>query len=705
MDIFAEQQESTLSMDLNEIHSELNEQQREAALFIDGPCMVNASAGSGKTKTLIHRVATLIANGIPPTSIMMVTFTNKAAAEIKNRLETMVGEHAQHITAGTFHSVVFQKMIKQFPESKTMRDLGVDVEKSTIFNEDDSKDIMKAAWKTLSPDEKAMAKDADWTARKVMSLMGYERSMGRDAEAFRKTIEPGEEDEVFKNFTYRMWIEYNKGCRLNNGVDFDDVLLFCHQMLKNEPELSEDISRQYRYLMLDEYQDTNRVQMSIMDSVAKYHNNIFVVGDDKQSIYGFRGSDISVILGFKRRYPGAKMIVLDGNYRSKSKILQAANACALAMPSKLTDGQVLGMQKDADVGGKVSIVEFESDDAEADMITRAIIRDINGDEKHAKTKPKQICVLYRQRSLRLKLEEHLVKKKIPYRIVGDRSFFQRLEVRDIVALIRFVFRDWDSIAAKRILKNASLSFSDTKCSDMMMESGKNAWAVIRAESKTTLKNTTKPTKKASILQPYTDLCKSIQNGYEYGDLPHETREGLAMLWDQVLRPGVEAAAQRSTGGDSTAMETRVGHVTHILDRVQSDLEAGLDIDEVIDDLSMMVEADEQYDPNEETKINLMTMHASKGLEFDNVYMMGLNNVTMPTEGVEPEDIEEGRRLFYVGMTRARVQLALSSARRIFMNGAPLKVKTTEYVREVEQGTSFKRIIHQSPKRYSSGPGW
>lgn len=700
MDIFADQQAPAFKVNLNDLHAELNKEQREAAMVVDGPTMVVASAGSGKTKTLIHRVATLIAEGVPPTSIMVVTFTNKAAKEIKERLERMIGEHAQYITAGTFHSVVFRQMIKKFPDSKTLTNLGIDVAECGILDEEDAKDIMKEAFKTLGPEEKAIAKDMGWGPKKVMETMGYERSMGRDVEAFRKTITPGEDDEVFKNLAYRLWVEYNSGCRRNNGIDFDDTLLIADHMLKQEPALAEDLSREFRYLMLDEYQDTNRVQMSIMDSIARYHKNIFVVGDEKQSIYGFRGSDISVILGFKKRYPNAKLIDLNGNYRSKTAILEAANASAAAMPSKLTDGQVRAMQPNADEGGRVSIVEFQSDEAEAEMIARAIIRDINSG-----THPNQISVLYRQRSLRLKLEEQLVMKKIPYRIVGDRSFFQRREVRDIVALLRFTFRPWDSIAGTRVLKNSCLGFSDTMCKKMMYENSANAFSVIQMESCKTLKNTTKPTKKAAILAPYIGLCDSIRKGYEYGDSPQETRQAIALLWDKILRPGVEAAAQKSTGGDSTAMESRVGHVAHVLDRVEADLEAGLDIEEVIDDLTMMVEADEGHDRREETKINLMTLHASKGLEFDNVYMMGLNNVTMPTEGVEPEEIEEGRRLFYVGVTRAKKQLALSSARRIFMNGQPMNTKTTDFVREVERGSSFKRIFHQPQRRHAVGHGY
>jgi len=343
------------------------------------------------------------------------------------------------------------------------------------------------------------------------------------------------------------------------------------------------------------------------------------------------------------------------------------------------------MRPNADQGGRFNIVEFPTDADEAKMLARAVIRDIREGKD-----PNEIAILYRQRSLRMKLEEELVAKKIPYRIVGDRSFFQRREVRDTVALLRYVFHPWDSLAAIRVLKNSKLGVSDNLCRKEMKESGINAHEFMLRKSEETLKGSSKPKKHAYKIKPFLALCQEIRDMVDYGDEPSEIRECLSRLWNDVLRPGVESAARAGNGNDDASMDARIGHVTHVMDRFQKDMESGLGVDEIIEDLTMMVEADSGLDRREKAKINLMTMHASKGLEWDNVYLMGLNNVALATdESQDPEDIAEGRRLFYVGITRARENLSMSFARRIFHNGAPVNTKWTGYVNEITRSMGIK----------------
>lgn len=695
MDIFAEQQNTGFDVDLNEMHKDLNPMQREAAMVKDGPCMVVASAGAGKTKTLIHRVATLIAEGVPPTNIMVVTFTTKAAEEIKARLQGMVGDHSQHITAGTFHSVVYQKMLKMYPDSKSLRELNIDTEKCGIMDEDDSKKIMKEVIKSFSKEDQQMAKDMQWTDRNIYAQMSYERSMGRDIEAFRSTISVGDEDEEFKRFTYRVWGLYNQKCRESHGIDFDDILLIVDYMLRQEPHIAEELSRQFRYLMLDEYQDTNRVQMSIMDSIAKHHENIFVVGDEKQSIYMFRAADITVMLGFQKRYPKAKMVNMNGNYRSKSRILTAANASAAAMPNKLTDGQVQAMQDNADEGGVVNIVEFKDDDTEADMICKAVMRDLK-----AGVDPNEISILYRQRSIRKKLEEQLVMKKVPYRVVGDRSFFQRKEVRDAVSLARFVFRPWDKLAVDRVVENTRFSYSKEALNDSILENRIDAYQALRLASQETLKNSTKPKAFAARIAPFLKYAESIKTGYDYGDPADSIRDGLVHLWNLTLRPGVEAAAQKSSSGDGD-LDSRLSAVKHIFDRVKNEIDEGIDIQEILEEMKMMVSSEDKMDRSSKDKINLMTMHASKGLEFENVYIMGMNNVVMPTDNIEPVEVEENRRLVYVGMTRAKKRLSISTADNILLNGQPMKTKRSDFIEEVSKGANIKVVRYQGRYRHNN----
>lgn len=687
-----------LTSTLSEMHAELNEFQREAALFVDGAALINAGAGAGKTKTVIHRVATMIHNGVPPTNILVTTFTNKAAGEIKDRLEKMVGDHAQYIIAGTFHSIVFRQMLQRYPESKTLTDLGLDMTECNILDEDEAGDIMKQAMKeALDPDELKMAKDESWTPKQILARMSWERAYARDVRDFGKNIEVGDIDEVFCRIVEKCWAEYNKGCRAVNGIDFADILLLANTMLENEPHIAEELARTHSHITIDEFQDTNVVQKNIMFKLGKLNGNIVPVGDWRQAIYGFNGAFEGIFKDFETEFPDAKVFSIDTNYRSKALITKIANACTDFMPKKikkLSTSHMVSMQPNAEIGGKFNMVQFASDRDEASALANAIIRDIREG-----VNPNEIAVLYRQRSLRMKLEEELVSRKIPYRIVGDRSFFQRREVKDTVALLRYVFHPWDSLAAIRVLKNSKFSVSDKACRTKMKDEGINAHEFLIRASEETLKNSDKPKKHAYKVKPFLELCNSIREMIDLGDEPSEVRECLAKLWDNTLRSGVESASQGGKDGDSASLDARIGHVAHVFDRFQKDLESGLDVDEIIEDMTMMVEADTGMDRREQTKINLMTMHASKGLEWDNVYMMGLNNVALATDNVEPQEVEEGRRLFYVGITRARKNLGMTTAKRIFLNGQPVNTKPTHYMRELEKSLGMK-IINQNAMQNS-----
>lgn len=677
---------------LEDMHQGLNWSQYSAAMKTDGPVMVIAGAGAGKTKTLIHRVATLLMKGVPPTSIMIVTFTNKAAGEIKDRLQGMVGENAQYINAGTFHSIVFQKMLQVFPDSPYLQSQDIDMTTCSIMDEDDAKGNLKAAIQELDQDEREWLEENEYGDKDIAYEMSMARSMGVTVDEFARGIERGTTKERLQQITTNVWIKYNALCRQAGGIDFDDILVFADKMLKRDPWIAEQLGRDYRYLMLDEYQDTNPVQMSIMDQIAQHHKNIFVVGDEKQSIYKFRGADINVILSFKKRYPDAKQIDMKDNYRSYPSIIMTANACAEAMGQKLSDGQLKSNKKpeESDQDRKrrkldtTRFVEFSTSEDEARVVVDAIERDIREG-----TMPNSVAVLYRNKALKKSIEKEMVRRDIDYYVVNDRSFYDRAEVKDAIALLKFIYNPWYTFAGIRLLKSITLGLSEKMAQDMMKDSGATLMEVLGKVSEQRLKakkaGEDEPplTSKAKKVKPFYMLAKMLRESYEYGDDTEYVMTCLRKVWDIYLKSRYEARMNRSKkAATSDEMEEKIENAAFVFDRVEECLRDGTPMQEIIDDLSMRAEYRADMDKKQFSKVQLMTIHGSKGLEFDSVYMVGCNNAIMPGEVDDPEIIEEERRLFYVGTTRAAKKMAVTYSRFLRQYGEWKPVTSSPFIDEV-----------------------
>lgn len=689
-------------MALEKLHEGLNTSQRVAAMEVDGPVMVIAGAGAGKTKTLIHRVATLLMRRVAPTSIMIVTFTSKAAGEIKDRLQGMVGENAQYINAGTFHSVVFQKILQTHPDSPYLQSQDIDMTTCSIMDEDEAQSTLKAAMQELDQEEKDWLEENDRGHKDIAYEMSMARSVGVSAEEFIKGINQGSSNERLERIAGNVWLKYNTMCRQAGGIDFDDILLFADRMLKADPWISEGLARDYRYLMLDEYQDTNPVQMSIMDQIAKHHKNIFVVGDEKQSIYKFRGADINVILSFKQRYQNAKQIDMKDNYRSYPSIIQAANACAEAMGQKLSDG-LLRNNKNPDEAPEVAarrkldttrFVEFSTTEDEARIVTDAIERDIREG-----VTPREIAVLYRNKALKQSVERELVKRDIDYHVVNDRSFYDRAEVKDAIALLKFTFNPWYTFAGMRVIKTATLGLSEKAAQDMMKESGATLMEVLGNVSKQRLKakkageDNAPLTARARKVGPFYMLTKMLREAHEYGDDIEYVMTCLRKMWEIYLKGRYEARAGKVKNTSASAeMEEKLENAAFVFDRVEEGLKEGTPIQDIIDDLSMRTEYRSDMDKKRSSKVQLMTMHGSKGLEFDSVYMVGCNNVILPGEVDDPEVIEEERRLFYVGITRAAKKLAVTYARNYREYGEWKPVRSSPFIDEVCRKLNINPVI-------------
>lgn len=701
---FSRRTEAEILDILEELNKDLNPGQKEAAETTEGAVIVIAGAGAGKTKTLTHRVATLLVKGVHAANILVVTFTNKAAEEIKERIEGMVGENAQYISAGTFHSVVFRKILKMHPESSYLRAIGVDMHECAIMDVDDATKLLKEALNELAPEDLVQINENDkWTPRSFEKIMSKARANGMDVNDFMASIAVGGSNEEQERITARAWLIYNRKCREAQSMDFDDILVFCNKMLQQEPHIAEQLGEEFKYVMLDEYQDTNRVQMNIMDAIVKKHHNICVVGDEKQSIYGFREADIQVILSFQNRYPEARQINMKNNYRSYSDIIRYANACADAMGQRLSDGQLIAMRQFEESpqdmslrkSNKVFMVQFKDTEQEAKNIVRAIARDIQ-----LGVAPKEIAILYRNRALKTDVERELVDMNMPYRLVGDTSFFQRAEVKDMVALIRFIFNPWDSLAGNRVLRATRMGVSE-QAAKKAASNGMNTNEFLKEQGAKKLKTKKKgelepePTAAAKKLMPFIKLSEALRDSIKYGDSPAFIKDVLAEIWDIYLKPKLENSASRDADGD--VMNSRLENVHYVLNRLEKNLNAGMEIDEIIEDLAMMVENNPDMDKDLDSKILMMTLHGSKGLEFDNVYMIGADNLTMPGEEPSYEEVEESRRLMYVGMTRAKKKLAISFTEERLVYGQFVRTQPSPFINEIEDRLKIRHYVMPKEK--------
>ncbi|WP_170968502.1 ATP-dependent helicase [Psychromonas sp. SP041] len=688
---------------LDELNKPLNPEQKVAAETTEGAVMVVAGAGAGKTKTVIHRVASLMIKNVYAGNILVMTFTNQAASEIKERLEGMIGENGQYVHAGTFHSIIFRELLKAFPEHPYFEKHGINMQECVILDEKDAESILKDAINELSEEDAEILNDQEFKVKQVLSVMSKERASGRNSSDFRRTIEPGSRTEITDRIVFQIWDNYTKKCSEMQGLDFDDILVHADRLLKSDKGLSEELSRKFQYIMLDEYQDTNPVQMSIMDSIAINHGNICVVGDEKQSIYGFRFADINVILSFDKRYKNVKLVNMNKNYRSYPNVIKYANGLADAMPRKLSDGQLDAqrpIQESRDEvllrkSNSVAMVEFPSEELEAEAVMKAIKRDLN----QFKMTGSDIAVLYRNRNLKNVLERELVQADIPYNIIGDRSFFQRAEVRDAVAMVRFVFNPWDSMAGFRLLKATSMKISDQAAKKAMREEGVNVHEFLKQQSNKKLKakkrGETEPdyTSSAKKAGPFIKLAEMIRKSAEYQDSPEFISDALARIWDIYLGQNLLKKADKEGGAK---VDNRVENVRYIFKKVKDSLTEGMSIGEIIEDLTMMVDNNSANDVDDRNKVQLMTMHASKGLEYKNVYVIGLDNQTTHGENMPPEEIEESRRLIYVAMTRAEKKLSMSYSCSRTHNGKRVNVHQSPFFDEIQERTLSSTFVVPDP---------
>ena len=451
--------EAEIQAEMDLLFKDLNHEQRKAAEHFKGPCMVNAGAGTGKTTVMIHRVAGLLLRGVKPGNIVIMTFTNKAAQEIKERLVSMIGDAGKEIIAGTFHSIIFQNVIKACAHSPYLEKVGINVPELVILDEKDANKIFLEMYKEADahlrrPLEEDGDKSPSKVAKELRERMSLARAAGMNADDFARSVVPGGPNQALEAALADTWRRYEACCRAYNGVDFDDILVHAYKMFQHDPEIAQEFADVWKHVNLDEYQDTNGVQAKIIDTVMQHQKekNLFVVGDEKQSIYAFRGSDIRVILGFEKQYPGAEKLGLTINYRSPRAIIQAANNVATKMHDKLTDGQLTSASEEEVQAPR--LLSFADEYDEAYGLARNI-----GDLLASGIQPSEIAVIYPRRAKAEALKRELFARKIDFYVVGDQQFFEAAHVKDALSLLKFVVTPHDRSGGLRFIDCAKMGIS------------------------------------------------------------------------------------------------------------------------------------------------------------------------------------------------------------------------------------------------------
>ena len=642
--------------------SALNASQREAVEYIDGASLVIAGAGSGKTRVLTYKIAYLLTKGYKPWEIMALTFTNKAAREMKDRIVSLVGPEAQSLQMGTFHSV-FARILRR--EAKFL--VGGHYDSNfTIYDDADSKSLCKSIIKQLELND-TVYKPADvynrisWAKNKLMMPEQYASDM--NALAHDKDAKMPEMAKIYEMYVVN--------CRKSNAMDFDDLLVYTFRLFYDNPEIKKLYATKYRFLLVDEYQDTNYAQQQIVWQLASVHHHVCVVGDDAQSIYGFRGADIGNILTFQQDYKGSRLF-LEQNYRSTQRIVQAANSL---IRHNIGQIQKNVFSENAE-GEKLIIRQLASDKEEAISVCREIRLGV----KRNGLMFKDFAILYRTNFQSRTFEEQMLKEGIPYRIYGGMSFYQRKEIKDIVAYFRLVVNHNDDEAFRRIINYPTRGIGDTtiqKLNTAANDNGVSLWMVAANPSCYEV-NVTKGT--ATKLSDFQILINSFTERLAKEDAFDLGREIIKMS-------GISADIYSGSNPEDVSRQENLDEfLSSMQDFVEGNREEELPIGLVdfLQDVSLMTDMDND-EAESENKVSMMTIHSAKGLEFPHVFVVGMEENIFPSPMCTDSmrKLEEERRLLYVAITRAEKKCILTCAKSRYRFGRMEFNASSRFLKDID----------------------
>lgn len=656
--------QSTEKDNTSNLLDQLNDAQRAAVEYCTGPSLVIAGAGSGKTRVLTHKIAYLLEQGLPPYYLLALTFTNKAAREMKERIAELVGEKkARRLWMGTFHAI-FSRILRNEAEAIGFQS------NFTISDTSDSNNLIKIIVRDMGLDDKiyrpnvlhnqiSRAKNALITPRMYAQnseLLEYDR-MARHPRLF----------EIYQYYQNRL--------RQSNTMDFDDLLLYTNILFRDNPEILEKYRNQFQYILVDEYQDTNFAQHLIVKQLAEAHNRVCVVGDDAQSIYSFRGANIDNILNFKSSFPKTEIFKLEQNYRSTQNIVNAANSLI-----KKNKGQIFkNVFSENEVGEPIELLSAFSDFEEGLIVSNKISRMRYEDHESYG----DFAILYRTNAQSRIFEDALRKKNIPYRIFGGTSFYQRKEIKDVISYFRLIINPDDETAFRRIVNYPTRGIGDVtlnKISSAAQRHGVSLWHIISDPLQYNLDVNAGTAKKIgdfqSLIADFIEQNKSL-NALDLAKIVINN-SGIAHESHKDMTPEGMSRAQN-------IQELLNALSEFVSQRLESGEEESIKLADFLSEVSLLTDQDTNQDDSNE-KVTLMTVHSSKGLEFKHVFVVGMEEDLFPSSMAkdEPRGLEEERRLFYVAITRSRISCTITYARSRFKNGSINSSRESRFIKDIDK---------------------
>ncbi len=651
------------------IYDKLNREQKEAVTHTEGPVLILAGAGSGKTSVITHRIAYLMEDlGVNPWNILAITFTNKAAGEMRERVDRMIGYGSESIWISTFHSMCVRILRRHIDL------LGYD-SNFTIYDTDDQKTLMKDICKRLKIDtkvlkERAILNTISAAKNELVGPVGYRRDFGGD--------------DFYSKRVADCYEEYQRMLRKNNALDFDDLLMLTVQLFDTHDEVLANYQNRFRYIMVDEYQDTNTAQFELVRMLADMNKNICVVGDDDQSIYKFRGANIRNILDFEKVYPNAFVVKLEQNYRSNQTILNAANAVI----SHNTRRKAKALWTDKGDGGKIHFRQFNTALDEAAFIAGDIRRKVEREHTNAY---RDFAILYRTNAQARVLEERFVMEGIPYNVVGGTNFYDRREIRDMLAYLKTVDNGQDEIACRRIINVPRRGIGQTsigRIADFALSQDITFYEAMERAGEIPSMG-----RGASKILTFTEMiaeCRLFGQGHSL---------------EALIRHIIEAVdyQQYLTDIDDENVEDRLNNIDELISKVV-DYETTAEepsLSGFLEEVALVADIDSMEESSD--RVPLMTLHSAKGLEFPNVYLAGMEDNVFPSamalSSGDADDEEEERRLAYVGITRAREDLTLTASRTRMLRGEVQYNPVSRFVYEIPKELFDSPVYKKKPREY------
>ncbi|MBJ7428022.1 MAG: UvrD-helicase domain-containing protein [Bacteroidia bacterium] len=658
----------------------LNPSQRAAVENTKGPVMIVAGAGSGKTRVLTYRVAHILKEGVDAFNILSLTFTNKASKEMRERIHSVVGSEARNLWMGTFHSI-FARILRVESER-----IGYP-RNFTIYDTDDAKSLLKTIIKELGQDDK-LYKPAGVLGR----ISAAKNALVNAGEYMANDENTSFDESSGRPMFGKIFQMYQDRCFKASAMDFDDLLLKTFELFKNHPDVLHKYQHQFKYIMVDEFQDTNQAQYAIIKKLAAVHQNIAVVGDDAQSIYAFRGATIANILGFQRDFSDTQVFKLEQNYRSSQTIVEAAGGLI-----KLNKDQIpKKVFTTNDVGEKIKVLRALTDNEEGRMVASSIFQE----KMNSHVANKDFAILYRTNAQSRSLEEALRKMNIPYRIYGGLSFYHRKEIKDIIAYLRLVLNTNDEEALKRVINYPARGIGKTTMDKVM---------IVASENNISLFETLERAREFQI------------KGYEVlGDFVLMIRSFQTMLkkpaYDVAMHVAKQTGLLKALYEDKTVEGiARYENIEELLNGLKEfSVDDSVDedgvqkygiLEEYMADIALLTDSDKE-DPTDNDRVTMMTIHASKGLEFKNVFIVGLEENLFPSQLSlnSRQELEEERRLFYVAITRAMNKLTLSFATSRFKFGNITNAEPSRFLSELDpKFLQFDAIFSKGNSNVESRP--